>query len=75
MKYILQINTGNIDTPNYTSSKIIEKIDYLSSRIDISKVIFGWHNNYEENKKIVEYFNSKKNRVLFLVASVCRNNR
>lgn len=59
MKYILQVNTGNIDTPNYKADEIINRLDYLANYLDISKIIFGWHNNYEENKKISEYLNSK----------------
>lgn len=59
MKYILQVNTGNIDTPNYRSEEIINRLEHVSKYINISRIIFGWHDNYQENKKISEYLRSK----------------
>lgn len=42
MRYILQVCTGAWGEPNYTAEDIIERIDAISSRIPVSRVIIGW---------------------------------
>ena len=59
MKYILQVNTGNLDTPNYRADEISERLDHILEYLDVSRVIFGWHDDHEENEKICRYLKKK----------------
>ena len=59
MKYILQVNTGSLDTPNYKADEISERLDHILEYLDVSRVIFGWHDDHEENEKICRYLKEK----------------
>lgn len=65
MEYILQINTGNTIKANYRANEIIKRLEHLSKYINISKVIFGWFKDYQENKKISEYLRNKNIKSYF----------
>ncbi len=42
MRYILQVCTGAWVASNYSAGETIERIEGISSRIDVVKVIIGW---------------------------------
>ena len=42
MRHILQICTGAWDESNYTAEAIIERIQAISAKISVDKVIIGW---------------------------------
>lgn len=65
MKYIIQINTGNLIKQKYTSKEVISKLEFITNNIDISKVILGWNNNKENNLAIVNYLHSKNIEAYF----------
>lgn len=43
MRYILQICTGAWNTPNYTAKDIVARIECISSKISVDRVIIGWN--------------------------------
>lgn len=59
MKYVVQINTGSLNQKVYDASAIIDRLEYVCKFIDISRVIIGWNDDYDNNAKIVNYLNSK----------------
>ena len=40
--YIVQVSLGSWDSPDYTAGEIIDRIDSVSSLINVKKVILGW---------------------------------
>ena len=40
--YIVQVSLGSWDSPDYTAGEIIDRIDSVSSLINVKKVIIGW---------------------------------
>ena len=65
MKYILQINTGNIETTNYTSKQIIDRLEHVLNYIEISKIIIGWSTDKKIYEEVVTYLHNKKIEVYF----------
>lgn len=65
MKYVLQINTGNIETTNYTSKEIIDKLEHVLKYIQISKIIMGWSTDKKIYEEVVCYLHDKGIEVYF----------
>lgn len=57
--YILQVFTGGWNNQNYTTEKIIERLDYVSDEIPVKKVIIGWNLDTAPYKEIGEFLHSK----------------
>ena len=59
MKYILQVFTGSWHKPEVQPENVIGKIDELSSRIGISRVIIGWNTDASACRKIGAFLHGK----------------
>ena len=55
MKYILQIHTGSWHDKPDEPERIVRKIEEVSSRIPVGKVIIGWSTDPLVYKKVGEY--------------------
>ena len=65
MKYVLQVNTGNLTNKNYSKDEIINRLSYLFKSINVSKVIIGWNEDYELNKSLVNFIHGNHTEVYF----------
>jgi len=65
MNYILQISTGLLDENYYTPQEIIQKIETITSKISVTRVLFGWYKDKEFNKQIRDYLKSKNIQCIF----------
>lgn len=65
MKYIIQINTGNLKNKLYETHTIIDKLEEITSKITISKAIIGWYPDKAQNKDIITYLKSKSIETYF----------
>lgn len=65
MKYIIQINTGNLKNKLYETQTIIDKLEEITSKITISKAIIGWYPDKAQNKDIITYLKSKSIETYF----------
>ncbi len=59
MRYILQIFTGNYDAPLYTAAQILERLDDVTARLTIDKLIIGWYPDAQLYKQVGAYLRNK----------------
>ncbi len=64
MRYVVQVFTGNYDAPSYTAGEIVEKLEFVTSQIDVEKVIIGWATDDHLYREIGAYLRRKGIRML-----------
>ena len=57
--YIVQVFTGGWHNRNYSTEQIIGRLDTVSNRIPVQKVIIGWNLDAEPYRQIGEFLHSK----------------
>lgn len=60
MKYIVQIFTGNYETPQYTAEQIIRRLEDVTARITVEKLIIGWYPDRELYRTVGAYLRKKE---------------
>jgi len=59
MKYVVQICTGSQFKLVYNAKEVIERLDYLASKLPISKVVIGWNGDVNFNKQVSDFLRNK----------------
>ena len=62
--YIVQVSLGGWNAPAYTAEQIIGRIDTVSSRIPVRKVIIGWSLDQDIYRQVGEYLHARDIRML-----------
>ena len=62
--YIVQVSLGGWNAPAYTAEQIIGRIDTVSSRIPVRKVIIGWSLDQDIYRRVGDYLHSKDIKML-----------
>ena len=57
--YVVQVSLGSWTAPQYTTDAIISRIDSVSSRIPVEKVIIGWSIDKELYRQVGEHLHAK----------------
>lgn len=66
-KYIVQVFTGGWFNENYTPEQVIDRLEAVSEKVPVEKVIIGWNLNEEPYRKIGEYLHSKGIQMLLWI--------
>lgn len=64
MKYILQICTGAWNASNYAADKITERIEAISSKIPVDRVIIGWSTDAALYREVGSFLRERGIRML-----------
>ena len=62
--YIVQVSLGGWNNPLYTADQIIGRLDTVSSRINVEKVIIGWSLDKDIYKQVGAFLHSKNIKML-----------
>jgi hypothetical protein len=62
--YIVQVSLGGWNAPAYTAEQIIGRIDTVSSRIPVRKVIIGWSLDQDIYRQVGEYLHARDIKML-----------
>ena len=62
--YIVQVSLGGWHSPDYTAEQIIGRIDTVSQKIPVQKVIIGWSQDKDIYRQVGEYLHAKGIRML-----------
>ena len=62
--YIVQVSLGGWNSPDYTASRIISRIDSVSALIPVRKVIIGWSLDKDIYREVGDYLHAKGIRML-----------
>jgi hypothetical protein len=57
--YIVQVSLGSWDSPDYTAGEIIDRIDSVSSLINVKKVIIGWSMDKDIYHRVGSFLHDK----------------
>ena len=57
--YIVQVSLGGWHNPGYTAEEIIDRLEEVTSQINVSKVIIGWSIEPEIYQKVGDYLHAK----------------
>ena len=64
MRYILQICTGAWNSSNYATEDIIRRIDTISAKIPVDRVIIGWSTDRSLYKEVGSFLRGKGIRMV-----------